>query len=358
MKKTRCARLLSLLSALVLALGLTACGTAPAPAPDPAGPPTGEILLYGEHHNSPSCKAQELSLWQDHYAQGMRHLFLELGEADVCLLNLWMAAEDDALLDVVYDNAAGTAGHTDYQLEFYKQVKATCPETVFHGFDLQHQYETSGAYCLTLLEEGTEAYLSVEEGIAAAEEFYSIQKTDLNAGWAYREAFMGSKFAADFDALGGLSVMAIAGDAHVNIEEYGAEVSYAILAQQLQEHCVDTATVTAVSLDINVPVRVDTLTIGGREYQAEYFGESDISSWSDVHQSRAYWRIVGGYDDFSAYEPGNDYLPANNYPMELQENDSYAILYHKKDGSQEWWYATSYADEEYDVMTRQVIIPG
>lgn len=55
-------KVLTMLLALAMALGLAACG---APAEPEVTAPTGEILLYGEYHNSASHHAQELALWQD-----------------------------------------------------------------------------------------------------------------------------------------------------------------------------------------------------------------------------------------------------------------------------------------------------
>ena len=36
-----------------------------------------------------------------------------------------------------------------------------------------------------------------------------------------------------------------------------------------------------------------TLTVAGKEYQASYFGEEDISGWAGDYQSRAFWRLEG-----------------------------------------------------------------
>ena len=62
------------------------------------------------------------------------------------------------------------------------------------------------------------------------------------------------------------------------------------------------------------PLRTDTLTIAGEAYEAAYFGEQDISEWSD-YASREFWRVEGGYDAFSAWQTTGDQLPESNYPM-------------------------------------------
>ena len=124
-------RILALLLAALL--GLTACG-----APAETGAPTGEIFIYGEEHANAACLDKELALWQTCYGQGMRHLFIEMGAGSALLLNRWMAAEDDAYWDMVYGACEGTLFHAKVVADFYHQIKETCPDTIFHGFDIEH----------------------------------------------------------------------------------------------------------------------------------------------------------------------------------------------------------------------------
>ena len=139
-------RILALLLAALL--GLTACG-----APAETSAPTGEIFIYGEEHANAACLDKELALWQTCYGQGMRHLFIEMGAGSALLLNRWMAAEDDAYWDMVYGACEGTLFHAKVVADFYHQIKETCPDTIFHGFDIEHQYATSGEKARQLLED-------------------------------------------------------------------------------------------------------------------------------------------------------------------------------------------------------------
>ena len=159
--------------ALLLAalLGLTACG-----APAETGAPTGEIFIYGEEHANAACLDKELALWQTCYSQGMRHLFIEMGAGSTLLLNRWMAAEDDAYWDMVYGACEGTLFHAEVVADFYHQIKETCPDTVFHGFDIEHQYATSGEKARQLLEDegktDTDVYRTVDQSIKQGVMYY------------------------------------------------------------------------------------------------------------------------------------------------------------------------------------------
>ena len=89
-------------------------------------------------------------------------------------------------------------------------------------------------------------------------------------------------------------------------------------------------------------IRVDKMTIGGKEYEASYYGEQDMSSWSDYATKREFWRLENAYDDFKSKEATNQVLPYNNYPMDIVMGQVFVIDYHtKKDGSVERKYYRS-----------------
>ncbi len=81
-------------------------------------------------------------------------------------------------------------------------------------------------------------------------------------------------------------------------------------------------------------IRTDKITVDGKEYEASYFGEADMSSWSDIYQKRAFWRLEGAYDDFKDRIKTRIVLPYNNYPaMDIQAGQVFMIDYTKKDGT-------------------------
>ena len=93
-----------------------------------------------------------------------------------------------------------------------------------------------------------------------------------------------------------------------------------------------------VLIDPMEPLRVDRVTVRGKEYDAEYYGELDISDLP-LYRSREFCRLSGAGRDFASVEKGNDVLPYNNYPtIGIREGDVFEITYHCKDGRTEKLY--------------------
>ena len=106
---------------------------------------SGQIYLYGEEHASEAILEEEVELWNTYYHDsGMRDLFVELPYYSAEFLNLWMKSDNDDILEQLYQDWEGTAIHSQVVLDFYKQIKIECPETVFHGTDVGHQYQSTG----------------------------------------------------------------------------------------------------------------------------------------------------------------------------------------------------------------------
>lgn len=74
----------------------------------------------------------------------MRHLFVELSYYTAEFLNIWMQSDNDNILELVYNDWNGTALYNPYTKEFFKNIKNKCPETIFHGTDVGHQYHSTG----------------------------------------------------------------------------------------------------------------------------------------------------------------------------------------------------------------------
>ena len=83
----------------------------------------------------------------------MRHLFVELSHYTAQWLNLWMDAEDDEILEQLHQDWESTLSSGAETLDFYRTIKEQCPETVFHGTDVGHQYDSTGARYQDYLEE-------------------------------------------------------------------------------------------------------------------------------------------------------------------------------------------------------------
>lgn len=86
-------------------------------------------------------------------------------------------------------------------------------------------------------------------------------------------------------------------------------------------------------LDYLQPIRTDTITLCGTEYKASYFGEQDMSEWSDYATKREFWRLEGTNGMFENGELCNELLPYNNYPpIKIEKGQVFVIDYHTKTG--------------------------
>lgn len=56
--------------------------------------------------------------------------FVELPYYTAQYLNLWMQAEDDTILLEVYEDWNGSLSYNELVLDFYRSIKADCPETI------------------------------------------------------------------------------------------------------------------------------------------------------------------------------------------------------------------------------------
>ena len=80
--------------------------------------------------------------------------------------------------------------------------------------------------------------------------------------------------------------------------------------------------------------RVDKMNVGGKEYDASYFGELDMSSWTEDFKCREFWRLEDAYDDFrDKPQVGGNIIPYSNFPMSIETGQVFVIQYNKKDGS-------------------------
>lgn len=211
---------------VVMLLVLTACGSEPRQPQTPnettvTGPEKiGEIYLYGEYHANEHLLQKELVLWKDCYARGVRYLFVELPYYTAQYLNLWMQAEDDTILLEVYEDWNGSLSYNELVLDFYRSIKADCPETIFIGTDIGHQYETTGArYEAYLRAEGqltSEEYKRADACVIQGRSYYLESDPDKQDD-SYRENAMVQNFIAAVERLpAGTDIMGIYGAAHTD----------------------------------------------------------------------------------------------------------------------------------------------
>lgn len=342
---------------------------------------TVSIFLYGETHAQEEILAKEFELWSSYYNKdGMRHLFVELPYYTAEYMNLWMQSGDDGILEQLYQDWEGTAMHSGAVLDFYKRIKRECPETVFHGTDVGHQYDTTGKRFLEYLvssgQEESETYRLARENLEQGQYYY--QHTDP----VYRENKMAENFICELESLlsndvpdnleggirqeepggeeadgeepgntgsggagtgtlesarqPGISVMGIYGSAHTDIRamDYTTQSVPCMAAQLYQKYGMALYTDDLTSLGRHTESsREDTIRVGEKIYAASYYGRTDLSAVLPDYQCREFWRLEDAYEDFKDYPVTGNVLPYNNYPVEIQEKQVFLIVYTKADGS-------------------------
>lgn len=331
MKRKRIAAVVN----LILVILLTACTKDLVDTDTAIENSSGQIYLYGEIHGNKLIYEKELEVWKSCYdEQGMRHLFVELPYYTAEFLNLWIKTEDDTILNQLYQDWNGTAVHTEDTLDFYKEIKKQCPETIFHGTDVGHQYFSTGErYLQYLSNKGmveSEQYTLAEENIKQGKEFYSTGDD------VYRENALVSNFIREYDALNGADVMGIYGADHTNIDAKVYNTDNApTMAKQLYEYYGERLYIEDLSmlaLDIG-PLDYETITIKGKDYQAAYFGKQDLSVILPNYLYREFWLLENAYNDFKDCSTTGNVLPYHNYLMRIGVGQVYLIQYTLVDGS-------------------------
>lgn len=179
------------------------------------------IRLYGEAHGFEEYYDIELQLWQERYGQGDRDLFVELPYYSAEFLNLWMKEDGDELLDQFFEEIRGTLSGNEYSKAFYRAIKATCPETLFYGTDVGHQYKTTGARYLRYLEDrglaDSENYALAEACIQQGEAYASV-RTESGIS-PVREEFMIDNFVDAYARCGQGRIMGIYGSYHTDLDD-------------------------------------------------------------------------------------------------------------------------------------------
>ncbi len=321
-----------------------------------------QILLCGEDHTDAACMERELSLWRARYAAGDRDLFLEMGAATAELLNRWMTTGDESFWELVYRNWEGTASQTPERERFFRTIRAACPETVFYGIDVEHQYKTTGAFCLALLEkegrQGSEAYRKALRSVEQAQRFYEGWDGDLlSRDNAYREDTLAENFRREYESLGRKRVMGIFGAAHT--DPYGPDfytgTTPSMAAQLRTRYGGDVA---CRDLRGEGLPRLTTLTVSGQEYRAIYYGETPLRNMG-LLRSREFWRLPETYAEFSRWPGSGDNLPGSEYAMAVRPGEAYAIHYRRWDGTDFWWYGVCDGTRRADgtLNTEEVLPP-
>ena len=291
----------------------------------------GQIFLYGETHSQEKILEKELEIWGTYYHEnGMRDLFVEPPFFTSEFLNLWMKAEDDTILEELFQDFEGTEVSTPQVKAFYKKIKENYPNTIFHGTDVGHQYNTTGKvymeYLLSSDSDKSEECALCQEAIDQGQYYYEQNDS------VYRENKMVENFKREYSKLNGTDIMGIYGSGHTSIEglDYATQ-TIPCMANQLKQRYGDAI----------VPIRTETMQIGGKTYQALYYGKQDLSEIFPQYQCREFWRLENAYNDFKDSALTGEYLPYPNYIMLVEEQQVFVIDYTTTDVSVERQYFRS-----------------
>lgn len=182
---------------------------------------TTQIKLYGEYHGVQTYYDVEYSLWLDYYDDGYRNLYIELPYYTAEFLNIWMHEDDDSIIDQLFYDLQGSAAGNEYYCQFFRDIKKNCPETVFHGTDIGHQFDTTGLRYLSYLEDNdmkdSPEYTKAVECIRQGVEVYT-DETFYNGLSILRENYMVENFIEAYDSAGGYA-MGIYGSDHTRTDK-------------------------------------------------------------------------------------------------------------------------------------------
>ncbi len=180
-----------------------------------------KIRLYGEAHGLKEYYDIEIGLWKDCYDEGYRALFLELPYFTAEFLNQWMQEDSDEIIDQIYEDIQGTQSGNEHYYEFFHEIKEQCPQTVFYGTDVGHQYDTTGSRYLKYLEDnglaGSEDYRLAKECIDQGIEFHS-DDSGHDGKSTVRESYMVSNFIDAYSRCGTDKIMGIYGSYHTSLD--------------------------------------------------------------------------------------------------------------------------------------------
>lgn len=338
---------------VLLSIALLSGCAQPIPTPTQPPQPQGQIYLYGEQHGSQAVIDRELELWREYYAQGMRHLFMEYPYYTAQLLNTWMAAEDDAILEEIYGDWAGTLAQQESVKRFFQTIKAECPETVFHGTDVGHQYQTTGERYLEELEgdglEGSPEWERASQVIEQGRSYYSFD-WDVGAD-SYRERCMVENFLWEYGTVKGESVMGIYGGYHVR-PGTGEELP---MADRLRETFGEDLHTEDLSWLANY-VETAKLTVNGKEYEADCF-RRDMRGVVEGFDHGDYWRLKDVGEDFKDCPLGEDVLPYYNYPVAVEDGQVFLVEYTLTDGTElRLWYRADGYEWQGWPSSRQILV--
>ena len=319
----------------------------------------GQIYLYGEQHGVKKILDKEFELWDTYYKKGLRNLFLELPYYTAEYLNIWMQKNNNHILEEIYNDWKGTAFYNQYMFDFFIRIKKFCPETIFHGTDVGHQYHTTGKRFLNYLEsknlKNSQMYTRTQEIIKQGIAYYKERSPQ---NMIYRENMMVENFIHELMGVDNSDIMGIYGAAHTNLNSFDMTGNIPCMANQLNslyENTITSEDLSMLAKEIE-PLRVDEITVENKKYRAYYYGKQNLTGFKDFLY-REFWRLDNAYNNLKNNTKTGDVLPYSNYIMNVELGQVYVVEYTKTDKTKmRLYYLSSGAVWNGQSVTENIIV--
>ncbi|MCQ2597656.1 MAG: hypothetical protein MJ181_07385 [Treponema sp.] len=296
-----------------------------------------EVTLVGEIHGIDDIYKEELNLYRKFYNAGGRHYFMEVGHNTAELLNFWIQTGEDIVLDTVFSNWKGTLMGEEVTYNYLHTFKEEFPETVFHGIDVEHQYETNGKIYMNFLEHNnltdTNEYLIASENMEQGMK-YTLKKGSKDK---YREKCLTENFIREYESINGKDVFGIFGSEHTSKDKKRLG-TIPTLGMNLEKNGIHYKEIDLTNLGwLSEPFEYVILRFNGHNFYAAYYGTQSLVGFKNF-VSRSFYELID--TDIEAlksfgkkYKKTLNYLPQSNYPMLLKPGTVYVLDYLMDDGS-------------------------
>ena len=302
---------------------------------------------------------KEFELWDTYYKKGLRNLFLELPYYTAEYLNIWMQKNNNHILEEIYNDWKGTAFYNQYMFDFFISIKKFCPETIFHGTDVGHQYHTTGKRFLNYLEsknlKNSQMYTRTQEIIKQGIAYYKERSPQ---NMIYRENMMVENFIHELMGVDNSDIMGIYGSAHTKLNSFDMTGNIPCMANQLNslyENTITSEDLSMLAKEIE-PLRVDEITVENKKYRAYYYGKQNLTGFKDFLY-REFWRLDNAYNNLKNNTKTGDVLPYSNYIMNVELGQVYVVEYTKTDKTKmRLYYLSSGAVWNGQSVTENIIV--
>lgn len=309
----------------------------------------GQIFIYGETHGDQGILEEEFDIRHNYYkSYGFRHLLIEFSVVTAEKLNAYLRSDTDEIWNTMFMNFIESKAScaTIHFYYFIKKIKENCPETIFHGIDVAegHGNDINNIvnYLNSLIKKGElnkDLFEKAKNNFIDAI-FYN-ENRGTKDGESYREEKMAENVLNEFNSLKNYNVMGIFGSAHTdkngsnfffkNSPNMGnmldKNIGYNLYSESLDSFANGDRTKPDKDFIENELGYKDPSSIDLNSYEYIYLGKKDMTNFSDLYKERTFYLVENAYEDFKNIPLTGEVLPFDNYPVEIELNNVYAIDY-------------------------------